>query len=93
MAVSYKQPAIPTRPKLGAKQVYLMANGDLRLSANQRCWAAQEAMEQEIVAAVKAAGWTVVRAHPYKADQKHGFIGSQKEGMEVFRRARSRRRR
>jgi hypothetical protein len=62
-----------------------MANGDLRLSANQRCWAAQEAMEREIVAAVDNAGWTVVRAHPYKADQKHGFISSQKEGVAVFR--------
>jgi hypothetical protein len=85
MAVSYKEPAIAARPKLGAKQVYLMANGDLRLSANQRCWAAQDAMEREIVAAVKAAGWTVVRAHPFKENEQHGFISSQKEGVAVFR--------
>ena len=53
---SYVVPAASSRPKLGAKQVYLMANGDLRLSANQRCWAAQEAMEREIVAAVDGGG-------------------------------------
>src|SRR5262249_23125838 len=27
----------------------------------------------------------VVRAHSYKEDQKHGFIGSQREGMEIFK--------
>ncbi len=70
---------------LPPKHVYLMANGDLRLTANQNCWAAQEAMEAEIQKAVEAAGWTVVRAHPYKEDEKHGFIGSQKEGLEAFR--------
>ena len=30
---------------------YLVASGDLRLSANQVCWPAQEAMEKQIVAA------------------------------------------
>jgi len=28
--------------------VLLIANGDLRLSANQVCWAAQSAMENEL---------------------------------------------
>jgi hypothetical protein len=82
---TYQQPVAAARPKLGKREVYLMANGDLRLSANQRCWAAQDAMEKEIVAAVKAAAWTVVRAHPYKEAEKHGFISSQKEGVAVFR--------
>ena len=27
------------------------------------------------------AGYELVRAHPYKPDEQHGFIGSQKEGM------------
>ena len=37
------------------------------------------------------AGYEVVRAHPYKPDEQHGFIASQREGMEVFARHRSRR--
>ena len=82
---TYQLPQAATHPKLPAKHVYLMANGDLRLSANQNCWAAQEAMEAEITRAVEAAGWKVERAHPYKEDERHGFIGSQKEGMDVFR--------
>ena len=43
-------------------------------------------MERQLAAAVAAQGWKLVRAHPYKANEKHGFIGSQKEGMEVFAR-------
>lgn len=71
-------------PKLKKKQVQLIANGDLRLSANQKCWDAAQ-MEAALTAAVAEAGYELVRAHPYKSDQEHGFIGSQKEGMEVFR--------
>ncbi len=71
--------------KVKKKQVVLIANGDLRLSANQKCWPEQEKMEQALAHAVAQEGYEVVRAHPYKPDQQHGFIQSQKEGMEVFR--------
>jgi hypothetical protein len=66
------------------KNVYLIANGDLRESANQKCWAAQAAMERALGAALKKLGARVVRAHPYKTKAGHGFISSQKEGMAVF---------
>lgn len=82
---SYALPAVTTPVPLGDKRVYLMANGDLRLSANQNCWAAQRAMELEIGQALNAVGWAVERAHPYKEHQKHGFISSQDEGREVFK--------
>jgi len=81
---AYKLPKITKPKKVGKKQVLLVANGDLRLSANQNCWAAQHEMEQALARAVQAEGYKLVRAHPYKPDEKHGFIGSQKEGMEVF---------
>ncbi len=42
---AYAIPEAPTQTQLPAKQVYLVANGDLRLSANQNCWAAQQEME------------------------------------------------
>ncbi len=67
------------------RQVQLIASGDLRLSANQNCWAAQQEMEQRLTAAVAAAGYEVVRAHPYKPEVRHGFIASQREGIEVFK--------
>lgn len=67
------------------KVVQLVASGDLRLSANQTCWAAQDAMEKALAAAVAAEGHDLVRSHPYKEDEGHGFIASQREGIEVFR--------
>ena len=57
----------------------------MRLSANQTCEAAQAAMEKKVVAAVEAQGGKVKRAHQYDPVKKHGFIDSQKYGMEVFR--------
>jgi len=67
-----------------SKTILLVANGDLRQSANEVCWPAQQAMERALTAAVAKLGYKLVRAHPYKPKQKHGFIGSQKEGMEIF---------
>src|SRR5580765_3011675 len=66
--------------------LYLMSSGDLRLSANQKCWPEQAKMEAVLGRALKGEGWTVVRAHPFDKEKQHGFIDSQKMGMEVFRR-------
>src|SRR5687767_14137008 len=81
----YRIPAEARPKKLKKNQVQLIANGDLRLSANQVCWPAQQAMEAKLTDVVRACGYELVCAHPYKDDQKHGFIQSQKEGLEVFR--------
>lgn len=67
------------------KQVLLIASGDLRLAANQDCWAAQEEMETLLTKAIEKQGWSVKRTHHYDAEKKHGLIDSQKMGMEVFR--------
>ncbi len=64
--------------------VTLIANGDLRHTANAVCWAAQAEMEKTLTATLATLGHKLVRAHGYKKDVKHGFISSQKEGMEVF---------
>jgi hypothetical protein len=72
-------------PKLPPKRVQLIASGDLRLSANQACWPAQQAMEQALTKAIEAEGYRVVRVHPFKEQQQHGFIASQREGIEVFK--------
>ncbi|MFT3870488.1 MAG: fucose isomerase [Nibricoccus sp.] len=67
-----------------SKTVLLVANGDLRQSANEKCWPAQAAMEARLTEVVASLGAKLVRAHPYKPELNHGFIASQKEGMEVF---------
>lgn len=71
--------------KLKPNQVYLVASGDLRLEANQQCWAEQAKMEEALANALKNEGYEIVRAHPYDKKKQHGFIDSQKMGIEVFR--------
>ena len=73
------------QPTLKPRQVYLVANGDLRLSANQKCWPEQAKMEAALSRALKIEGWSIVRAHPYEKAKQHGFIDSQKMGIEEFR--------
>src|SRR6266581_6142525 len=70
---------------LKPRHLYLMSNGDLRLSANQKCWPEQAKMEAVLTKALKAEGWTVQRAHGFDQAKQHGFIDSQKMGMEIFR--------
>src|SRR5262245_34523659 len=70
---------------LPPRHVYLISNGDLRLSATQLCWPEPERMDAVLTRAVRAAGWKTVRAHPYDRRKRHGFIDSQKTGLEVFR--------
>jgi hypothetical protein len=65
--------------------VLIIANGDLRLAANQKCWPAQQEVEEKVMAAVRACGHTVERGHPFDPAKGHGFIDSQKHGMQVFR--------
>jgi L-fucose isomerase-like protein len=83
-AMAYQLPEIPKPPKAKKKQVMLVASGDLRLSANQNCWPAQKEMETALGEVIGELGYELVRAHPYKEDEKHGFVASQKEGMCVF---------
>jgi hypothetical protein len=80
----YAIPQLHKPPKAGKKQVLLIANGDLRLSANQKCWPEQLKMEEALTAAVAQEGYELTRAHPYKEQEQHGFIASQKEAMDVF---------
>ena len=65
--------------------IYLVANGDLRLSANRQCWDAQHKVEQAIMEAIRREGRQIERAHPYDEQRGHGFIDSQKHGNQVFR--------
>jgi hypothetical protein len=68
------------------KTVLLVSSGDLRQSANETCWKAQAEMEGRLGAAVDSLGWRIVRAHRYRPALRHGFISSQREGLEVFSR-------
>jgi hypothetical protein len=68
-----------------SEPVILIASGDLRLSANQKCWPAQQRVEAAVTAAIEQEGFAVKRGHPVDGAKGHGFIDSQRYGMEVFR--------
>jgi len=70
--------------KPAANEVLLVTSGDLRQSANQVCWPAQRDMEEKLTAAFAQKGYKLVRAHPYIDEVRHGFIWSQRMGMDVF---------
>ncbi len=65
--------------------ITLIASGDLRLSANQDCWPAQQALERAVTGAIEAEGYRVERYPAYDSEKGHGFIDSQRHGMEVFK--------
>src|SRR5580658_7915352 len=65
--------------------IYFVASGDLRPSANRMCWPAQKALEEALSGTVKSFGYEPRRAHPFQTEKGHGFIDSQRYGMDVFR--------
>ena len=82
---AYKLPEIKEPQALAPDEVILVASGDLRLSANQTCWPAQEEMEKKLTEAFAREGKKIKRAHSYDPLEKHGFISSQIMGIRVFR--------
>ena len=67
-----------------ADEVLLITSGDLRLAANRACWPAQREMEEKLTAAFAAQGFKLIRAHACNEAEGHGFISSQRMGMDVF---------
>ena len=81
---TYALPELETPTPIAAREVLLVASGDLRQSANQVCWPAQAQMEEKLIEAFRQEGFTLRRAHPYDERLKHGFICSQRMGMDIF---------
>jgi len=82
MATQIPNPPEPSLP--ASNEVLLVASGDSRPSANETCWPAQAEVERKLTAAFAAEGIAVRRAHPYSPETRHGFISSQRMGMDVF---------
>ncbi len=82
---TYTMPAARTTREPTADTVYTIASGDLRLSANTKCWPIQAQLERDFERAVDSLGWRVERTHDVDPATGHGFIDSQRKGMEVFK--------
>ncbi|BDZ51394.1 L-fucose isomerase [Frondihabitans sucicola] len=84
--MSYVLPEPAVRPTAEPDAVYLIASGDLREAANVAAWPTQAAMEASVVAAFERLGRRVVRANPVDPERGHGFVSSQRMGLDVFTR-------
>jgi hypothetical protein len=81
----YAIPARLVRPELELRTAYLISSGDLRESANVAGWPTQVELESVVVRALETNGWEVVRANEIDPTTQHGFISSQRMGLEVFK--------
>ena len=81
---SYAVPVLENPASLPVDEVYLVASGDLRQSANKVCWQAQSEVERKVTDAFAAEGIRIHRAHPFDPALGHGFIYNQRMGMDVF---------
>lgn len=74
----------PSHAAVPLKKVVLITSGDLRPSANQVCWPAQEELERKLTEAFQQQGVAVERAFPVDAAKGHGFVSNQRMGMDIF---------
>ena len=81
---TYTFPVPLSRPEPLEKTVYTMASGDLRLAANVACWPLQREFEARLTEVLDELGWSVHRTHEELPGTEHGFIDSQRRGLEVF---------
>ncbi|MDO7881655.1 fucose isomerase [Antiquaquibacter soli] len=81
---AYTLPSPVTRPALEPKTAWLISSGDLREAPNRSGWPIQERMEAELARVFGDLGWNIRRANPVDPATGHGFISSQRMGLEVF---------
>lgn len=83
--MTYTLPTPRERRSTPARTAYLIASGDLRESANVAGWATQVELEAGVTRVLNDLGWQVVRANDVDPETGHGFISSQRMGLEVFK--------
>ena len=83
--MTYTMPAPRTTVPTPAATAYLISSGDLRESANTAGWSTQVALENIVATALGNHGWTVIRGNGIDPVTGHGFISSQRMGLEVFK--------
>ena len=82
---NYLLPTPLTRASTPERTIFTVASGDLRQAANLKCWPTQQQLEADFGSAVNRFGWAVQRGHAADALSGHGFIDSQRMGIEVFK--------
>lgn len=83
--MTYTLPAAPDALVAPPNTAYLISSGDLRESANTAGWPAQVELEAAVTRVLGELGWSVIRANDVDPAAGHGFISSQRMGIEVFK--------
>ncbi len=82
---AYAMPTLHVPMESLPRTAYLVSSGDLRHPANVAGWATQVETERAISEVLGELGWSVIRAHEFDPQVGHGFIHSQRMGLEVFK--------
>jgi hypothetical protein len=80
----YTMPSIVTSPEAPERTVYLTTSGDSREPANVASWQTQQELERVVAREIESHGWMVRRAFEVDEGTGHGFVSSQRMGMDVF---------
>ncbi|CAN5592205.1 L-fucose/L-arabinose isomerase family protein [soil metagenome] len=84
-SATYVLPTTAERPTAAPKTAWLISSGDLREAPNRSGWATQAKMEAALDGVFQSLGWSIERANPVDPATGHGFISSQRMGLEVFK--------
>ncbi|MBZ6371808.1 MULTISPECIES: fucose isomerase [Microbacterium] len=82
--MTYTLPTVAERPASAPHTAYLITSGDLRESANVAGWPVQVELEAAVTGALEGLGWQVIRPFGVDPATGHGYISSQRMGLEVF---------
>lgn len=82
--MTYLLPEPAQHHRTPPQTAYLVSSGDLRESANVAGWPTQVSLEAALTAAFAELGWNILRANPVDPVTGHGFISSQRMGIDVF---------
>lgn len=82
--MTYTLPTATSRPVAPSRTAYLVASGDLRPAANTAGWPTQVELEGFVTDALAEHGWSVRRVPEVDPQTGHGFITSQRMGLQAF---------
>lgn len=83
--MTYTLPTVVDHPTTPPRTLYLITSGDLRESANVAGWPVQRDLEAAVTREFEALGWSVIRPFDVDPATGHGYISSQRMGLEVFK--------
>ena len=75
--------AITLSAQRAMNEAVLITSGDLREAANLTCWPAQEQLEKQLTQCFAEQGVTLKRSFPVSKSKGHGFVSSQRMGMDI----------